>query len=103
MSESIEYPRGDRELKRTLNRAGLGGDLDDLDKQLGMVGQALTALGKVLEPVLRPEESVPVQGEEAVAEAYRARGVDRDVAAVAPIRERVGELLGECDEAAAPG
>lgn len=84
-----EEARGeDRELRRTLNRGkpGLATDLEMLDKQLGMLSQAVTALSKVLDPVLGPEQSKPELA------SGPQDSVERDVVHTAPLRERVAEL-----------
>ncbi len=72
-------------------KPGLGGDLDELDRSLGTLSQALTALTKRLDPVLGPEESRPelAEGDGSVERAVRDADV---VPGQAPLRERVGEL-----------
>ena len=89
----LEYPRGNGAGARVEVKPGLRVDLDELDKHIGMVSQALTALGKVLDPVLGPEGPVQAEGESPVSERYRGeRDVDVVVVGVAPLRERVEEL-----------
>lgn len=89
-----QAPRGDRESRRPTTadrphaKPGLGTDLEMLDKGLGVLSQAVTALTKTLAPILGPE--VP-QAEPTSA----AENEDMSLAAMsehAPIRGRIREL-----------
>jgi hypothetical protein len=86
ISDDLEYDRNNR--PRIERKPGLIQDLDVLNKQLGTLSQAITALNKVLDPITSPETPVA----ELPSNLRTAGDTDTDVNPIAPLRGKVDDL-----------